>query len=512
MFKNLKIRDKLFAAFGISISASVLCTVLFFLVINGTLKNFTSFHDEAFDLSKETYTMMADINALSNSVCKTVMAPNKELVAAYITETESMIALVRERLAHLREHSFSDEFTAKLDELQTQIENLEKRSGKLFDLCKNLRTSWAVEMYYEQFDELLAQVGEVTGSLNDMAAINADLIYDETISLVSAGKAIISIVGIFCLITVILVALRITKMLVTPIHQLESVAKALAQGKLQGAGEIVTYKSKDELGSLADEMRFSMDTILDNAEDVVRVYDTQYADVGADGVYFQSFTELNQDAIDGVLIADAVTCFVNYTSSKLFEKYPNLELQFGLHATSVKDKLEYIAATDPRIRIVWENCGTFPFRDYEYTPETYKQTQDFVREIADLRGENDKFGVVTKGFTGLDWHTFVHADSPVIIGQGSKKFIANRVTRKSKIWSMVQAFWISHAVQAQEMVQTLAEAKQGDLVLCALVEDGVFEENILYPVALYAQMLWNWDEDLLQMMNDVALRSYVDFA
>ncbi|MBE5892258.1 MAG: hypothetical protein E7286_02630 [Lachnospiraceae bacterium] len=261
-----------------------------------------------------------------------------------------------------------------------------------------------------------------------------------------------------------------------------------------------------------DCSRFSMDTILDNAEDVVRVYDTQYADVGADGVYFQSFTELNQDAIDGVLIADAVTCFVNYTSSKLFEKYPNLELQFGLHATSVKDKLEYIAATDPRIRIVWENCGTFPFRDYEYTPETYKQTQDFVREIADLRGENDKFGVVTKGFTGLDWHTFVHADSPVIIGQGSKKFIANRVTRKSKIWSMVQAFWISHAVQAQEMVQTLAEAKQGDLVLCALVEDGVFEENILYPVALYAQMLWNWDEDLLQMMNDVALRSYVDFA
>ena len=39
-----------------------------------------------------------------------------------------------------------------------------------------------------------------------------------------------------------------------------------------------------------------------------------------------------------------------------------------------------------------------------------------------------------------------------------------------------------------------------------------YEENILYPVALYAQMLWNWDEDLSQMMNDVALRSYVDFA
>ena len=261
-----------------------------------------------------------------------------------------------------------------------------------------------------------------------------------------------------------------------------------------------------------DCSRFSMDTILDNAEDVVRVYDTQYADVGADGIYFQSFTELNQDAIDGVLIAEAVTRFVNYTSSKLFEKYPCLELQFGLHANSVKDKIEYIAATDPRIRIVWENCGTFPFTDYEYTPKAYEETQDFVRKISVLRGENDKFGVVTKGFTGLDWSAFVHADSSVIIGRGSKSFISNRVTRKSKIWRMVQAYWLSHAAEAQGMVQTLAEANHGDLVLCTLVEDGVFEENVMYPVALYAEMMWNPDEDISRMINDVALRSYVDFA
>ena len=261
-----------------------------------------------------------------------------------------------------------------------------------------------------------------------------------------------------------------------------------------------------------DCSRYSMDTVLDNADDVIRVYETQYADLNADGIYFQSFTELNQDSIDGVLIADAVTRFVNYTSSKLFEKYPNLELQFGLHSNSVKDKLEYIAKADPRIRIVWENCGDFPFSDYEYTPENYKKTQDFVRKISCLRGENDKFGAVTKCFTGLDWDAFVHADSSVIIGQGSKRFIANRVVRKSKIWRMVQAYWLTHAEQAQEMVQTLSEANRGDLVLCTLVEDGVFEENILYPVALYAEMLWNWDEDLTQMMNDVALRSYVDFA
>jgi len=202
---------------------------------------------------------------------------------------------------------------------------------------------------------------------------------------------------------------------------------------------------------------------------------------------------------------------VNHTSAKLFEKHPDLELQFGLHTNSVKDKLPYIAATDPRIRIVWENCGSFPF-DCTYSPDSFEKTVDFVNRIAVLRGESDKFGVVTKGFTGLDWDKFVHADSPVLIGQGSKGFIANRVARKSKTWRMAQALWMTHAAQAKEMIRTLAQAKQGDLVLCAVLEDGVFEENILYPVALYGQMLWDWSEDIGQMMNDVALRSYVEFA
>ena len=161
---------------------------------------------------------------------------------------------------------------------------------------------------------------------------------------------------------------------------------------------------------------------------------------------------------------------------------------------------------------MWENCGTFPFTDYECTPKAYEETQDFVRKISILRGENDKFGVVTKGFTGLDWSAFVHADSSVIIGRGSKSFISNRVTRKSKIWRMVQAYWLSHAAEAQGMVKTLAEANHGDLVLCTLVEDGVFEENVMYPVALYAEMMWNPDEDISRMINDVALRGYVDFA
>ncbi len=261
MFKNLRIRDKLFSAFGFAILLLVFCGVLFFVAINGMTSNFTIFHDEAFELSNETYALKAEITQLSNSICKAVMSPNKESAEKYIDETETEVLGLEERIAHLREHAFSDTFIEKLDELQGMINNIEKRSSKLFELCRQLRTNWAVEMYYEQFDVLLEEVGVITDDLNRMAENNASVIYDETINMAGKSKGLIAIVSILGLITVISVALAITKALVNPIHQLQNIAKALAEGKLKGAGHIITYQSRDELGTLADAMRFSMETM-----------------------------------------------------------------------------------------------------------------------------------------------------------------------------------------------------------------------------------------------------------
>lgn len=268
MFKNLKIRDKLFAAFGLVITMLTICGVCFFVVLNSTAQNFTVFHDEAFALSTKTNAVKADINRLSNSICKAVMAPTKELAETYIEETNSEIASLDDSLNELRERTDSGDFIAKVDELQELIDTIEKRSVKLFELCKQLRTSWAVEMYYEQFDELLIEVDRVTTALNQLAERDAGIIYSDSKSMISMGKTLIAVVCIACFAVAIVVALFITKRLVTPINQLKDVAKALSEGQLKGADEIVTYESRDELGQLADAMRFSMKTIDDYVAEI----------------------------------------------------------------------------------------------------------------------------------------------------------------------------------------------------------------------------------------------------
>lgn len=258
--------------------------------------------------------------------------------------------------------------------------------------------------------------------------------------------------------------------------------------------------------------KLSLKTLGDQTQNIFAKFQKEFAGLSIDGIYFQSITEVNTETIDGVPVADAVTDFVNNTAKLFFADNPHLELQFGLHATSVKNRLEIIKRVDKRIRIVWEDCGAFPFSYIPQEVENFAQTKELVEKIVNLRGTDDRFGVVTKSFTTLDWSCFTHLDGPVYIGTASDRLQANRIQRKEKDWRYFQAYWMSNGAKALEMVKTMADAKQGDLVITALVEDGMFEKNLWYPVALYSEMLWDCNGAFADILSSVALRDDVTFA
>ncbi|MBQ9131541.1 MAG: hypothetical protein IJX62_03610 [Clostridia bacterium] len=258
--------------------------------------------------------------------------------------------------------------------------------------------------------------------------------------------------------------------------------------------------------------RFDLKNLEGYSEEIFEKYETEYSKIDGDGIYFQTFTELGKDNIDGVLIAEAAAKFVNRTATLFYEKYPDMELQFGLHATSVRNRLDFIKTVDPRIRIVWEDCGSFPFSYVPKDISTFEKTKDLVKSISQLRGEDDHFGVVTKGLVNLDWAQFEHLKGSQCIGVSSEYVKGNRIERKTRIWRYIQACWLINSDKAYEMVREMFRLKEGDLSIFALVEDGMFEENIMYPVALYSEMLWDCHNDIKNIVSEVALRNYVCFA
>lgn len=256
---------------------------------------------------------------------------------------------------------------------------------------------------------------------------------------------------------------------------------------------------------------FDMVNTKEKSQEIFEKYESEYAHLNGDGIYFQTFTELKEESVNGVLIADAATKFVNETASLFFNKYPSLRLQFGLHATSVKDRLEFIKKVDNRIEIIWEDCGSMPYTYYPQDVSNFSETKRFTEEIALLRGEDDKFGVVTKGLTYLNWPTFKHQVGSQMIGESDKNFIVDRFNKKIPFLKYIQAYWLTSADNVYEIVKTIKDNKSGNASVYALVEDGIFDSNVYYPVALYSEMLWDTNSDIKTLQNQVALRDYVKF-
>ncbi len=255
----------------------------------------------------------------------------------------------------------------------------------------------------------------------------------------------------------------------------------------------------------------SLSDLAGKSDEIFKKYEKEYSSLDIDGIYFQTVTELEEEYIEGILVAEAVTDFVNNTAALFYEKYPELLIEFGLHASSVKKRLDVIAKVDKRIRIVWEDFGAVPFLYEPKITKDFDEELSLILEAAGLRGDDENFGAVTKGFTCLDWKAFKHPLGPSAIGVGTDRFKAGRIERKKDRWRYVLSAWLATAKKSYEVIAAMAKAKKGNLSLNALVEDGMLEERIPYPVALYAEMLWNTEGDYEKMASEAVLPDYVDF-
>ena len=184
--------------------------------------------------------------------------------------------------------------------------------------------------------------------------------------------------------------------------------------------------------------------------------------------------------------------FVNRTAGKLFSRHPNLRIQFGLHAESVKHRLEYIAHVDPRLEIIWENCGDFPWHTMPDRTDRPEETRDLTEKILTLRPEAGD-GAVLKSMIQLDWGHFRHQEGPAALGCADEATIRAREEPTKRIWRYIAGEWIDHGEKCLDTVRRFAE--RGNTALYNLLEDGLFERMIPLSAALYAECCFDCRRD-----------------
>lgn len=222
-------------------------------------------------------------------------------------------------------------------------------------------------------------------------------------------------------------------------------------------------------------------------ENVLKTFSEQYRDIADDGIYFQSFTELGESTINGIKIAESVVNLVNTTASELLENNPDLSIEFGLHATSIKNDLDIIAGTDRRIKIIWEDLGAFPFAYEASDIRNFDETLELTKQVIKLRGADEKCGFITKAMTKLDWSAFRHAEGPLVIGESDRDFITCRQTEKNEIWELQTKGWQKN-ISCARQVFDLFQNSESVISVQSLIEDGLFENEIKEPAIVFSKL------------------------
>ncbi|MDD3336876.1 MAG: hypothetical protein PHI98_15410 [Eubacteriales bacterium] len=241
---------------------------------------------------------------------------------------------------------------------------------------------------------------------------------------------------------------------------------------------------------------------------IMKKYHDSYRDCSGDGIYFQSFTELPFDVIDGVTIADAVTELVNNTAAAILREKPDLHIQFGLHATSVKNHLVDIARVDDRIEIVWEDCGSFPYKvcGQQFTDDDSSKrtlTDDMIR----LRNYG-KTGLVYKCQTTMDWSRgrVEHQTGPYVLGKMSSSLMEHDEHILAPLWRSFCVEWLEHGEEAIALTRQIFSDTHGNNNMCIA---GMLSGGIWFPTALCAQMFWDCSESFAAMRRRVLSRNWV---
>ena len=237
-------------------------------------------------------------------------------------------------------------------------------------------------------------------------------------------------------------------------------------------------------------------------EDIVREWREVWRPLGGDGIYFQSFTELAKEEINGHPIAESVVGLVNRVTKRIRAESPSERIVFGLHAMSVEKRLDVIDKTDPSVEILWEDCGGFPFNvGRKFDPAAHLKLTDRIL------AQNREIGLVLKGMLTQDWTRFAYQSGPYILGCASQATREEDARIVEELWKPYGEDWETRGKVAYDLVRHIQAARPNRpaALNAALNANG----DVRFPFALVAEMFWSADEPYETLTRRVRARRWV---
>ncbi len=247
--KNLKIRAKLLVTFMLII---VLFCGTVAIAIYGLQRNaakYTEFYNVGYQVTNKVMNMRRGLQIIVKDVAFVTIESNADKVQEYRDDIEKELKLLEENATWLGE-----KFTSNPELLNEFYANIQAAVNMQESVIKMSETDMktAQQMLLEEYQPMLTKAVDSLIEISNEVEAGADSDYNETVELQDLLVAAqLAMAGGALVITIVL-SLYLTRSITKPLRELEKAAGKIVNGQFDIS---VTYKSRDELGNLADAFR-----------------------------------------------------------------------------------------------------------------------------------------------------------------------------------------------------------------------------------------------------------------
>ena len=256
MLKNLKVRNKLVVSFGIVMAFYIIAVIAANIGLSSVLGGLDDFYHTPYPMVEASLEAQTHTRKIQLNMYRAAVATDEAAAQSLLNEIDGEAVKMNEALDRLREAFEGD--TSLLQSLESAASQLMTARQSALDYLNAKDYDNAITVLNGEYAEAGTNFSAITDQMIDTAQAQADEYYasghdtKKICTLVLLGLAVV------CIIFTISMTIRVVKDITHPILEIEAAVKAMAQGNMHSK---VTYESKDELGQLAENLRFVLKTL-----------------------------------------------------------------------------------------------------------------------------------------------------------------------------------------------------------------------------------------------------------
>lgn len=293
--KNLSIGKKLTLTFGIVLALYVgSILVALFWGLQTVSDSFTGFYDGPHQVVNTTIDLNRAIQEVEKNLLLLLDEENAAQRTAYETEMNQAVDDFNADLTFLKENLTLPENLERADTILSRQTERKQVRLEILQYIKQGEKEKAYESYKTQYAPLSKEARSLSTEISGAAKTVGDTYYSEALAVQKEAYQLVIICFFVTLAIVVILCIYIIRSITKPVREIETAAKLMADGTLDVQ---VTYRSMDEMGSLAESIRSliqSLRSYISNISQILGLMSEGDMTVSVDLEYRNDFAPIRQ--------------------------------------------------------------------------------------------------------------------------------------------------------------------------------------------------------------------------